>query len=216
LLRCSLIVCTTLLISSAPASANAFYHYEGAPFTYFVNATPPAGSYSSEDRISFFVEFPEPLAPNLAANVASSVLSSSITDGRNTFNHIPAGFSIWTNAAGEIIEWTIDFTTEGFLPLGAVGDQGTTIFSFHRGTSGFDDAKLLQCTASFYPGTCSQALFDQGQVLQPGIWTLIPEPSTALLLATGLLGLAVQRRRCSDQPTHCPRAGSPFHPAPPV
>src|SRR5262245_25319483 len=167
----------TLLISSARASANAIYYYQGAPFDFFTNSTPPAGSYSSGNRVSIVIEFPEPLAPNLANDVTSSVLSLSITDGRKAFNYIPRGIAIYTDASGGIVGWSIDFTTEAFQHFGAVGDQATYIYS-HRipGTTAVDDAKLLECTFSS-SGSCLQALYDQGQVLRPGVWTLIPEPS---------------------------------------
>lgn len=194
--RLSLVVCTTFLFVSAPALANVIYMYDGNAFNEFVDSTPPAGSYSTEDRISIRLEFAQPLAPNLVLQeLHSIVLSFSASDGKSTLSGLEktGGVSLATNSAGEIVAWSLFFTSER---MGAVGDQATQISS-ENFLSFFvqDDAKLLECTSSSFPGTCSQALFDEGKVFgQPGSWAIVPEPSTAALLAAGLLSLAASRR----------------------
>jgi hypothetical protein len=199
LLRCAFVVWTILLFFSAPASASVIYEYEGNAFNEFLDSTPPAGSYSAEDRITVRLEFAEALAPNLYIQELSSFLVSfSVSDGRTTYSHLgPSGSAaLGTNAAGEIVRWSLIFTTEATQVLGAVGDQSTEFTTMSRSYLSRDSAQLYECTASFFPGTCSQALLDRGEVYeQPGSWTLVPEPSTASLLALGLVGIAAMRRR---------------------
>ena len=112
-------------------------------------------------------------------------------DGRNALDDtnsslLAARFS--TDSSGAISSWVINATT-GFGPL-SLGEQVIQIVLLDSG----DSASLGECIQTECFNSRQHAL-DIASSALPGTWALVPEPSTSLLLATGLFALAAQRRR---------------------
>jgi hypothetical protein len=162
----------SILVGSS-AHAIATYQYTGNPFSDF---QPP---YSAANFVTVTMTLAEPLGPNLpcCASAPPSVLSLSISDGLHTLDlntpnldpaRVFAGFG--TDAEGTIIGWSVF--------LGLFDQSFITTFSFD-----FIQPLNAQDVSAIPPG--------QGAVNSaPGSWSLVPEPSTGLLVFCGLLGLS--------------------------
>ena len=174
-----------LLHSAAPAAATVTYSYQGKPFDAFLDDQSVPGSYDSTMFVSGFFELAEALDANLdAEDIATSVLSFSFSDGRQTITNLTATtstFRVSTDGLGNILSWRA---------LVGEGNPQTALIQTANETLGGRLVELDQARI----GAVLQA-FDQGSVSgQPGAWTLIPEPSTVLLFAAGLVGLGLKRR----------------------
>ncbi len=200
--RAAVLIAFSLAIA-APSTATVIYHYTGVPFTHFLDETSPSGSFTTSDFVSVTLEFAAPLAADSPPqDVEPNLLSFRVSDGRSTLTDSSAvlsAFVVGTDAFGAIDEWYI--SAQGFLfePT-SVGEQAPLISTTNQpNAQNADYGNLFECTAVTGEGVCTAAGTDLGSVefvagSNAGTWTVIPEPTTALLLGLGLMGLGVSRR----------------------
>ena len=184
------------LMLAVPAFADTTYTYTGNPFDSF------SGNYScgSECAISGSFTVGNPLASNPSLAVlegensilatgfpisSSQVESFSFTDGNTTFNQNNSYFPnsailIGTDSNGMINDWTV------FLQFGPY-----TNYLYTTNTPGRD---ISSNQVGYYPYTSLGTAFNNDN---PGTWSVTdtPEPSSLLMLSTGLIGLGFIRRR---------------------
>ena len=173
------------VLFAGQASAIATYTYTGNNFTDIVDSDPPAGTYTTAMSVTGSFTVAAVLAPNLAnQDITLSILSFSFSDGRQTFTDTTALpeklFLVSTDAVGSITDWLIVLRTSTVFPF----DEVTT----HTVAVGVADTGFISVSIVL-PGDSG------GNSNDPGTWTLVPEPSTVLLLVSGLAALAVRRRR---------------------
>jgi hypothetical protein len=154
--------------------ATATYEYTGNPF---VQATPP---YTTSDFVSGSLTFTSARGPNQVVDTVGGIprlVAFSFTDGVQTLTSANASVGIGfvdTNGAGEISDW--GFSVNSLAANGSI-----------------ETADDFATTTIVDEGSTT---FAGGQVFgNPGIWTLVPEPSTFTLSALGLSLLATAMRR---------------------
>ncbi len=202
-----------VVISIVATSVNAsvIYQYTGNQYTdFFLDET---DLYDSSMSITGFIEFENPLAPNLSVNGDEygnvTPISYSFFDGINTFTNLSPPtfeeFDIGTDSFGNITSWYIELwdtypspvsinDTKGFMYI--VGDD------YYPGWAGFDQGSLSTCdelsngTSGVY---CSAQTQKSGWNDTAGTWSVstsaVPIPAAAWLFISGLLGLTVASRR---------------------
>jgi len=191
-------LCAVLALAVAPGATALTYGYSGNSYTLVVDNTPPSGTYTTSMNVSGSFTIAGSLAPNLAlTDISGSVLSYSFNDGINTHTQANSSFvgpfNVATDGTGQIAEW--QFTTSDTAPLGpggSLGDQRQVILS--NAVLGFvlDRGILQECSTV----TGCSISTDVGQTANnAGSWSFVPEPSTALLLAAGLVPMAWRWRR---------------------
>jgi hypothetical protein len=180
------------------ASALATYHYTGNDFsTQSYDSSSTGGTNTIRTRVTGSFTVATPLPADLPySNIGSSVLSLSFSDGLSIIDDIShtsvLAFNVRTDANGGIIEWAVildvlpDDETGAHVYIDTM--NAAHVYPIIRN---WPPQAVDLVAGQSYTG----ALWDN-----PGTWTmtLAPEPSTALLLAAGLMTLGMQRRRNSD------------------
>ena len=166
----------SLLFAAAPATATAIYGYTGADLV---------GIFVGE-RVHGFLIFADPLPPDMPLQDVESLLTDRyFQDGGNVYasRYVVESFSVGTNSAGDIVEWSI--FVESFGSTGCQFAGPCSLSSNGSPTGGSDSIRMWD---GYYPvgGADSSS---------PGTWlTGVPEPSAALLLLFGLVSLSAARR----------------------
>ena len=160
--------------TTPPANGVAIYKYTGNPYNIFAT-----GLYSSSNFVTVTIQLANPLPDGLVnANLIGAVQAFSFSDGVQTIANTTPGaqllfFNAIDTAGGTITGWNANVQIAGGNFL-----INSIDFLFDEGchtTSSFCDSSAR--------GT------------NIGTWMLVPEPTTGLLLASGLLGLAMAMKR---------------------
>jgi hypothetical protein len=193
----------SLLGIAIPASADVVYDYTGTPFTS------ASGAYSNAlgESITGTITFATALTPNTTYNYISNseIVSWDLTvDGQtwtssdSTLLTLGSGSNIFTtDASGNINTWDFAFDATG----GSLGVQWTdsggvseTAYPYLYISSAYDDLLVANYgdNVEYYNRASSSSA---------GSWSLdtssaaTPEPSSFLLLGTGLAGFAGMLKR---------------------
>jgi hypothetical protein len=161
-----------------PATGDVVYKYTGNPFT---TVTSP---YTTSDFVSGTIQLPSVLPPN-QTEFSPTLDGYSFSDGvQDTFTQTNSQttntFDVNTDQNGRITNWNFDLVS--FQLAGHINtDNNIGLGQRDEG----DERAIL------YIRDAAMGEVDGN----PGTWTLVPEPSTAFLLATGMVALAVRRHR---------------------
>lgn len=184
----------------AVAHANSIYSYVGNTFNIISDAITPSGTHSTAMSVTGSFTLGSALAPNIGlTDISGSVLSLSFNDGRSTLDNLATvtlfQFEVGTDATGNIDEWLITLGEINIIGGSTVvGDQDKTITS--NSILAVDIGSIKECTNVSSGQFCLSAFTDHGRIEStPGTWTVTPEPTTAILLAAGMLALTGWRRR---------------------
>jgi hypothetical protein len=186
-----LLVCLLATLGFAPsASADAVYTYTGSPYTTWT------GALSCGTVCSFDGSFTVPsLLPDSATTVVTPTafdfyISTADTPSWTNLNGATRAITVTTNALGQIVNWDVLLfaSSGGTYPVGGTCDL----------TSPCPGAGGVVTQIDFFATTSAQtnSAYNTGAA---GKWQVTtPEPSTLLLLCSGLLGLmgmAFRRKR---------------------
>jgi hypothetical protein len=163
--RLAATVSTILLAASTLAAhADTTYTYTGNPFTLIT----PGSPYTTSNFVSGSFMVATPLGDNLN-DVDITPVSFSFSDGvLSTVDNLSlAGFSIATDASGDIAAWIVVFNF--------VSDASINFSSI---SGDIDQAENGSIGASFQPGTWTETTNSP-----------VPEPESLMLVGTGLLGV---------------------------
>ena len=170
-----------LLVAAAPPSeANVIYHYEDVPFDTITGTT-----YTTSDFVIIDLEFAS-LLPAFSGTLflTDSVLGWSFMDGQQAFSNTGAGqlnalVFVGTDLNSLPVMWQVSASAVG----GGLNSGARITTNFTNPTNGHNLGFLT---------SDEQGLVN---VNPPGVWSIVPEPSTLSLAALGLLGLAANGRR---------------------
>lgn len=171
-------VCLFCAISAPSARADAIYTYTGNHFSTVFCCGVTTSNFESGT-----VTFSAPLAANLTeADVSSLVTAFFFTDGVQTASNTTTSphFVVSTNSSGQITAW--DFEAFTF----------TTGVPEFQTTNGLFTCRPNGCTTGNGDSVSLTNVQVVAQNSRPGTWqspSTVPEPSSLLLLSSGLLGL---------------------------
>ena len=179
------------LAAATGAGASVIYQYVGAPYWDVRDEPIPAGAYTTDMHITGRFEFAELLSPGVAQD-DFEVLRYELSDGRVTLDETNSTLSfndVDVDADGLIYHVQFSAVSEA---TDGVGSRASRILS----TGGFnlEFASFGECIAE--PCSSNEDFsFDSARSFSMHAvgWSIIPEPSTGMLIGLGLLGLGRAR-----------------------
>jgi hypothetical protein len=197
----ALLACSAFAIClPGTASADTTYGYTGNSYQFCSGTgyTPPCtpykitGSFTLSLSLSSLENLNGYVVPNTDITAFSFSDGSGLTINLSnaTLSGSPDTFiDLWTNSSGNITNWIVGVVEEPTpLGLGSVADNITTIEDIALTQDSSVTGIISAVGTPSCPIDCISGSGGSNQN-DAGTWTVAPEPSSLLLLGTGLLGL---------------------------